>query len=214
MKKLLTNTTPDVVWVDEASDSAETRTKNRHKIRSQARNHVLRTSEQTKAKWKTRASTRGPLPSRELKSSADISPPHSISCLEVGESTIGSPNGARSSTSNDFNNQTPFRISDEESFVDGSVPEEIQHPADTITPPPTTAQGKQLCNNTSDLQIELRTTKIKKPECKLTTKGIDWIPLPPSPVEILGAGKWDPFLTYPIDITDDPSLHKILDLGN
>ena len=214
MKKLLTNRTPDVVWVDEASDSAETKTKNRHRIRSQARNHVLRTSEQTKAKGKTRALTRSSLAPRELKSSADISPPHSVSCPEVEESTIEGPTGARIAICNDFKAHNLAPRGHEESIFCGPVQEETQGLAEATAPPPTTAQNGKLCKNSSGSQILLGTPKLKKPECKFTTRGINWNPLPPSPVGILGAGKWDPFLTYPIDIADDPSLHKILDLGN
>jgi len=87
------NATIDLVWVSEAPDKPETRAVNRHMVFSKARNHVVRTSKQHKARWKTGELAQSSLVLRELRPSASAFPPNQMPCDYVEGSTLGTSDG-------------------------------------------------------------------------------------------------------------------------
>jgi hypothetical protein len=219
------NTTIDFLFVNETGDSSAYRVGARHDIRSHIRKHCARHFKQ-KHKIGQKKVAKG----QKWIPLASQNPGHSTSEFplqdEGSQSTLLERPWLASFDIDRLahNNGVPYRdystISDHPEAIGQPVAlksfPELRDTDDSESNEPNTEGDLGSYCKTCRAQLHSPIGLTKQAQANdrrmIMTRRVWRTPLELSPVEILGAGRVDPFLTYPVE-KPDHSLHELMDLG-
>lgn len=197
-KGRITNAT-DFVFVNEANHSPRFKALNRQRVRSQASSHGARLH---KRKHKTLLRLLAP---QERGHGASQFLPYDKSCpLTILERRTAADSDSKPlAYSNDLSSGDDATLPEESLVIDVNLPVIESSPeADTSVSKPSNSQG--------NLEFCRRVCEAKSDSIGITTRQ-PWNSSPLSPRGLLGAGRVDPFLSYPVK-RPDTDIHELVDL--